>query len=369
MLATCLVWGFAADAAVIKSVQTGTVSLNANPKTVAITAVNTAKAFVICTFNAGGNGSNASERVTCELTNATTVTITNGATDTTEAVRWYVVEFLSGVTVQRGLKILPTGATTTNVGLLTNINLAKTFVLVTETTAQTSQTVDERFTVRARLTAVNNLELFRNANTTDTVTVAWQVVQIDESAVVQSGLVTIAAGNPNVTAALNPPVDLTRTFLVFSRSAGTSIGGDETLYQITGEITNATTLTFTKGQNGGAGARQMDIAWFAVRMTDSTTVQKGSVTPASAATATVNVPITAIVINRSIPLLSVRITDNNTPTADLDDAAWSGTFTTTTNLQLTKTSSNSDNSVISWQVVQFNNAPNIVDGDGREIFP
>jgi hypothetical protein len=30
---------------------------------------------------------------------------------------------------------------------------------------------------------------------------------------------------------------------------------------------------------------------------------------------------------------------------------------------------NSTNATVAWQVVQFNNQPNLVDGDGREIFP
>jgi hypothetical protein len=31
--------------------------------------------------------------------------------------------------------------------------------------------------------------------------------------------------------------------------------------------------------------------------------------------------------------------------------------------------SNSSNATVAWQVLQFTDKPNLVDGDGREIFP
>jgi len=46
-------------------------------------------------------------------------------------------------------------------------------------------------------------------------------------------------------------------------------------------------------------------------------------------------------------------------------------LTSTTNLQMTKsaTASNASNATVAWEVVQFANAPNLIDGDGREVFP
>jgi hypothetical protein len=46
-------------------------------------------------------------------------------------------------------------------------------------------------------------------------------------------------------------------------------------------------------------------------------------------------------------------------------------LTSTTNLQLTKSTTplNQANTTIAWQVVQFANAPQLIEGDGREIFP
>jgi hypothetical protein len=375
-------WSLSPEAAVIKSVQSNvqTMPVGATFVNVVIASVTPANAFVICQFESGGNGSNPTDRVTCELTGATTLTITNGANDGSETVSWYVVEFFSGVTVQRGLQTIAAGSLTAAVPIAA-VNLAKTFVLTTVRTAEASQLVDEQFTVLAQLTSTTNLQLTRtqnintaNGNSSAAVSVAWQVIQI-QSAVVQSGTATIPQNQtvnvPAVT--LAPPVDTTRTFLVFTSNGGAnnnnSINGDETLYQVTGEITNSTTLTFTRGRQTNTNNTLINIAWFAVRMTDGTTVQRGTVTPAGAGTATVPIALAAITINRSVPILSARVIGVTTPTADLDDSSWAGTFTTTTNLQISKNASNTDNSTIAWQVVQFNDKPNRVDGDGREVFP
>jgi hypothetical protein len=79
----------------------------------------------------------------------------------------------------------------------------------------------------------------------------------------------------------------------------------------------------------------------------------------------------AVVINRSVPFISVR-GDPATGSfqTDLDDTSWRAALTTTTNLRLTRAAgATTTNATVAWQVVQFNNQPNLVDGDGREIFP
>jgi hypothetical protein len=378
-------WSLSSGAAVLKNVQTGVATMpgGSTTATVAITSVVTARTFVICYFLVGNNnGQTDAQRVTCELPatpTATTLTITNGVQDGAEVVRWYVVEFLSGVTVQRS----PAGGTaiaaaTPTLGVaIAAVNLAKTFVLISARTATGSSTLDrdEQFTPTAQLTSTTNLQLTRNEIGTVAVAVAWQVVQI-ESAVVQSGTVSIAKNTTSITAALAPAVDMARTFLVFTSNGGDKVAGVESKYLTTGVITNATTLTFTRAvaQNGNGG--QVDIQWFAVRMTDGTTVQRGTSPTAPTPGVTMNAALTSIVQARSIPIISA----SGDPAAGaandaLDDNSWAAAFTppgvTSTNLQLT-TSVNAQNNVnttVAWQVIQFSNTPNLVDGDGREIFP
>jgi hypothetical protein len=374
VLAFGMACSLSARAAVIKNVQTGTVTMGATTAaTVAITSVNTLRTFVMCYFLVGNNNAQvAAQRVTCELTGGgTTLTITNGVADATEVVRWYVVEFFSGVTVQRGLvpTTTYTAGTLTVPVAITAVNLAKTFVLISARAASNTTNNDEQFTPTAQLTSTTNLQLTRSEISAVPLAVAWQVVQI-ESAVAQSGAATIAQGGTTTTAALNPAVDTTRTFLVFSSNGGTAVGGVEPRYLTRGEITNATTLTFTRAATPGGAGNQVNIQWFAVRMTDGTTVQRNTNTTPSPGTP-MNAALTAIVPARSVPIISVS-GDPGDPAADaLDDNSWAAAFTSTTNLRLT-TSANAQNNVnttVAWEVVQFTDKPNLVDGDGREIFP
>ena len=377
-------WSLSAGAAVLKAngVQTGVVTMPVSGITnIAITSVNTASTFVLCQNDAAIRV--PTTRALCELTSPTNLKITIYDTAGTEVVQWYVVEFLSGVTVQRspvGGTALAAGAPppqTVNVALAPAVNLTQTFVLISENMNSNNEYIDEQWTVRAQLTSTTNLQLTRNATAT-AINVAWQVIQI-ASAAVQSGTATIAINALTATAALNPPVDLTRTFLVFTRSGGSGTLGVESWYQTTGAITNATTLTFSRAyQNSGFANTQVDIAWFAVRMTDGSTVQRGLQGPSGtgAASATMNVALpSAVVTTRSVPFISVMgdpVPAN--PFSNLDDTSWRAALTTTTNLRLTRSNvlpatNNTSNATVAWQVVQFNNQPNLVDGDGREIFP
>jgi hypothetical protein len=377
VLAFGLAWSLSARAAVIKNVQTGRVTMSGASAavTVTITSVNTARAFVTCDFLTGNNnGQTDSQRVTCELTGATTLTITNGAADPEEVVRWYVVEFLSGVTVQRGLvpeTSYTAGRATYDVTLTAAVNLAKTFVLISARTASGTTNIDEQFTPTAQLTSNMNLQLTRTEIGTTALAVAWQVVQI-ESAAVQRGTATIAQAATSATVTLSPAVDTTRTFLVFTSDGGTAVAGVESRYLTRGEITNATTLTFTRALNQNVANGQVNIAWFAVRMTDGTTVQRGTNTTTTPSPgATMNVGL-AIVPARSVPIISVSGDPGSTADDALDDNSWAADITSApNNLRLANSAfaQGNVNTTVAWQVIQFSNTPNLVDGDGREIFP
>jgi len=393
LIAIATGWSLSAVAAVIKSVRSGTVAMAAAIQTVNFAApgVNAARSFVVCQQDqnggVGGGGSDPAFRATCVLTNNTTLTITTSVANANQTVQWYVAEFLSGVTVQRGLQTIAAASLAGAAIPIVAVNRARSFVLISETLNSTSQTIDERWTVRAQLTSGTNLQLSRDESGT-AVTVAWQVVQIDGAAVqFNNAVTTIAAGSVTQTAVLAPPVDPSRTFLVFSRSGGTNVTGEEGLYQVTGELTNSTTVTFTRSSSGG-GTREIDIFWFAVRMTDGTTVQRSvaggcgpSGVPGGSGTATQlmpNLPAgcltipTAVTTNRSVPFVSARLSAASTATSNLDDTTWRaglGAGPTSGAIILTRAGSLTSNSHAVWQVVQFNDKANLIDGDGREIFP
>jgi len=353
-------------ATTIKRVQSGTVVMNpAVVQAVALTAVDPARSFVLC-YNRTDDG-DPDQRVTCELTNATTLTITSSSARPANVAQWYVVEFTSGVAVQRGLATIPQNQPNPapfilNVALPTAVDLTKSFVLINERMATGSEDRDERRAIRARLSAANNLELSRTEEGTADILVSWQVIEI-EDATVQAGLTTIAATTFSNTAAI-AAVDLTRTFVVFTRRTASDTAGREERYQVRGELTNATTLTFTRAGNNGSA---VEIAWFAVTLNDGTTVQRGTTTLAGGAgVTTANAPLaTAIVINRSFPIISVSgSTDGSDSNARLDDTSLTGTFTSTTNLQFQRVTTTAP-ATAAWFVVNLG-SPRI---DWKEIIP
>jgi hypothetical protein len=347
-LALALAFTTGVSAAILKSIQTNATSITALTD-VSITAVNMSRTFVICQSDTGGANNNATVRATCELTSTTNLRITPGNTVSAETVRWYVVEFYSGVTVQRGVTSMGTSATAN--AAITAVDLSKTFVLATERANDSSAGQDERWTRN------------ETGSLAEAPSIAWQVVQI-ESAFVQSGSTTIAGSQTAATATLTNAVDTSRTFVVFSARGGTNIDGVERFYRTTGVLTNATTLTFTRAFQDGDASRQVDIAWFAVRMTDGTTVQRGTSGPSGtgAGSATLNATLgTAIDTARSIPLVSVRGDAASGANTALDDTSWKARLTSSTNLELTRVAANSTNATLTWEVIQFAVSPNLVD--------
>lgn len=375
-----------ASGAVVKSVQSNNQTMAATPATVNLpTQVIASNAFVICQADTGGITSFPAARATCELNaTGTQLTITTNKADLTATpltVRWYVAEFLSGVSVQRGLTTLAAGSTTTAPPALNPaVNLASSFVLVTENMNDAvNQNNDEQWTVKAQLTTTTNLQLTRNASGT-AVKVAWQVIQID-SAAVQSGTTTIAINSRVATVALNtlvnPPVDPSRTFLVFSRSAWLPIAasaGEERRYQVTGQITAPNTITFTRAYQNNLPNTQVDIVWYAVRMTDGTLVQNNVCGPSGTGAASATMPAvpagcliipTTIATNRSIALLSARGDDlGGASNQDLDDTSWRSTLAPAGNAIVLNQSAGANfatSATVAWQVVQFNNTTNTID--------
>src|SRR5437588_12118218 len=102
-----------ASAAGVRSVQSGTQAMSSAAVNVTIASVTTSRAFVLC--NNRTNLSDATNRVRCDLTGPTTLTITTGAANATNFVSWQVIEFATGVSVQRGTQTFATADTSFNV--------------------------------------------------------------------------------------------------------------------------------------------------------------------------------------------------------------------------------------------------------------
>ena len=331
-----------AHAASVSAVRSGSVTMSSTPQTVSLSpAVDPSRAFVLCSSRT--NSSNPSILPTCELTGGgATLTVTVGIANANTVVRYDVVEFDGGVSVQRGLASFGTSATLVSVPL-TSVDPTKTFTLVTQRTTSTATGTDERWTIRAQLTGATTLELRRN-ETGIAVSAAWQVVSMD-GASVQRGLTTLS-GATSTTAAIGA-VDTARSFLVMSLRGATSIAGVESRYTVTGEITSPTQLTFTRVSSSSS----VDISWEVVSLDDGTTVQRGAAVTPGTGTSLLSVPLSSVDTTVSAPLVTVAGGTGSSATR-LDETSWTGTLTSGTNLDLTRVSTGTT-ATVAWQVVSF----------------
>jgi hypothetical protein len=349
-----------ADAASVKGVQSGTVTMTATPMSVTsptFTAVDATKAIITCTTRTDQSAS--TNRATCELTGGgTTVTITTGATSVNMVVQWYVVEFDGGINVQRNtVNITATqglSAAPVNVTIPTSVDTTKSFVLITERTAAafTAVNLDEQWRFRAQLTSGTNLELTRGSapGGGNTVTVAWQVVTIDDASV-QRGTATLASGS-TATSTLVPALTAVNTgtsFLLFNHRVNTT-GGIEARQTVRGVLAGATTVTFTRVNGTGTA---IDLAWEVVALNDGSAVTRNTTAVAIAAAAGTPAaqPSVSVNLSRSIPLLSTNA-GTGTNTSDADDVAWTATLTAT-NLNLQRIGTFTTAGSGFWQVLTF----------------
>jgi YD repeat-containing protein len=227
--------------------------------------------------------------------------------------------------------------------------MSKTFVLVSAAPNFTNNGLDERWTIRGRLTSSTNLELFRTENGS-AVDAYWQVVEM-QGASVQRGIATIPDSTTSVNASITS-VDTTKSFLIMNIAADSSANGNEGRYLIRGAFTNSTTLTFNRVGTQGTPT----IAWEVVSMSDGTTVQSGAKSTTATSDSTLNQTLSSAVdLARSFVYLSVQGGANGTAT-DLGEVSWTGSLTSTTNLRLQRGATGSQ-ATINWQAVQFAAGP------------
>lgn len=346
------------EAASLKLIQTGDVSMSSSPVTVNSSSAqpfngvtDLSKAFVVCASRT--NTANPADRVTCELS-AGAITITAGAANANTVVRWHVVEFEGGVVVQRGVRTFSTAGggvpsdTTLNVTLNPAVDLAKSFVLISERMNSTVTDDDESWTVRAQLTADNNLELTRTELAAAT-SVAWQVVQM-EGASVQRGLTSLQAGSTTAGWSI-AGATMTNSFLVFSRRGANLTSGVENRYLVTGEITDLSTLTFTRGSTEGQGNKAALIAWEVVTLNDGSATNRGAAL-IGATTQTMDRTLTPTVdISRTLPFVASRVVFGGD--ANLGSASLTARITASDTLRVERGPTTGLGHNYTWQTVEF----------------
>lgn len=157
----------------------------------------------------------------------------------------------------------------------------------------------------------------------------------------QTGTATIANASTNTTVTI-PEVDRAKSFLVFSTSLDSQ---NPTDFQIGGQITNSTTLTFIRTGNTGA----VTIKWQVFEFEGGVNVQHGSTTNVARNT-NVNVAINCIDLTKSFVLVSAR---KSGATYGNDDGV-TANLTTSTNLQFFITGAGGANmEEVYWQVIEY----------------
>ena len=105
---------------------------------------------------------------------------------------------------------------------------------------------------------------------------------------VQASSFTMVGGSTSTTATLSPAIDPTRSFLVFGVEESGATPGTPQNGQISGQITNATTLTF---QRVAGNVGDIRVTWWVAEFTSGVRVLRGSATLGPANPGDVTVPL------------------------------------------------------------------------------
>ncbi|WP_260292908.1 LamG domain-containing protein [Sedimenticola hydrogenitrophicus] len=288
------------QAAEVKRVQSGILSSNsAATHTVNITTVDPAKAFLIFQTRHSSNrpgGSAAAGR----LGSASSLEFVTTRSDPID-IQWYLVEFASGVNVQRG-EVYQNSATV-NIPIIQLASLEQSFVTWSKAINGSHSTWGTDDPVFMQLTAINNLQLRSSASTSNH-RVWWQVIEYTDAAdiQVQRGTTTIASNKNDQTVAINP-VGLSRSIVL----AGNRIAADAkqiNRHTLSAEFSDSDTLLFSRHREGG-NVSIPEIGWQVIEFSDGTLVQSG-VTKVSKNTLTETALLSPVNPNLSIALGSVQ---------------------------------------------------------------
>lgn len=347
LLFAWLSWPVLLRAAQLTSVQSGTTTIasGTSSATVTITAVTTSHAFVVFSARLGSTIADPVDgQVSGQITNATTLTFARKGTVGNINIKWYVAEFPSGVTVQRGAQDI--AGATTNI-TITSVDTTKSFVLISARTTGSTFGRDDYF--EARLTSATNLQLNIAGLGATSPTVEWQVVQYTDSSV-QSGQVSFATTDTSKTASVTS-VDTSKSWLIYSYQLDDNAIINPNVASIRGQLTNSTTLTFDRYASGNAAT----LTYFLVQFTDGTTVQSGSQNFATTDTQN-NATITSVSTSWAIAAAGLYVRGGRTAyaTDDNPNPVWfTLDLTSATNLQITRDVTGSSAADVGWFVVQF----------------
>ncbi len=290
------------SAAMVKGVQHGTAVSNGNGTvTVGITAVDPAKSFLVFQTRSSSNRPPGSMIIGRLNASGTAVEFVRNSNETSAIdIQWSVVEFLSGVSVQRG-EVSQTG-TTVNVPITPVASTSQAFVLWSKVPGAGHYIWSLDDPIVGELTSTSNLQ-FRVNQASSTHTIAWQVVEFTNAAdiSVQKGSTSLLGASASVDIALPTPVDVNKAFVLAGfRTSGS--GADVGERMMRARIIDANTLRIDRSRTGDS---LTEIVWQVVELKDGSRVQGGS-EPFAAGVAQRTVAIAPVDTNRAVAFASVQ---------------------------------------------------------------
>lgn len=165
--------------------------------------------------------------------------------------------------MQRGLTTIANGASSATAALA-EVNLSKSFVLMSYRGAGAINGVESQFMVRGALT--NNTTLtFNRVSTSNNVDIAWEVISLGETgaAVERGTAATTATGNTTLNQTISA-VDLSKAFAYISVQGGTGTNtGNLDELSWTAALTSPTNLRLQRGGSGTHSTINWQVVQFA----------------------------------------------------------------------------------------------------------
>jgi hypothetical protein len=358
--------------AVVSLVQTGTTTIAAGdpsePVTIPTTLTDLSKTFLWFHLSPSiTTPSNAQVTGRIDSTTQMTFQSSAGATAAARTVRWFLAEFSSGVSVQRGSFSIP--VTTNNVvgtaSLSPTVDPTKSFSIITKRGDGSNYGDDDFFSGEI---SADGTTLTFSRQGTDTVggnsVIEWQVVEYDGCSV-QRGTTSLGSGATSNTATTD------RDSTAISNALGgwlitdvrnlTGTNTNMAQKAIKGEITNNSTLTFSRQASGADGS----VHWQLVKFSDGSAVQTGTVSFTTTSDASEDATLSPSVDTAKSIVTFAGVwgrfgTTDYTAAGSFNSAAYHGTLggsSPSSTLTITRdVAANTGTGTGTWFVVTFNAA-------------
>lgn len=249
----------------LRAVYSGTAAIVANEDDAEVVlgkAVDKDRALLI--FSARTNGSRPTDTlVSGQLVNPQTLMFQRSNVDSPYSINihWHVVEYASGVRVQRGATAMDSDSVDVPIEA---VDRSRAFPVITYRGEGAS--FDGTSFVRAELSQSSTLALRMNRAPEDMI-VEWQVIE-HMAASVQSGSVSFTSSDLRMPAITPAPFSASRSWLHYSYSATNGDGGTVTQKLVRGSIERDKNLDFKRTHDGSGIA----LTWYLVELLDGSTV-------------------------------------------------------------------------------------------------